>query len=95
MKALLISSGVAVALIVQSVAGLFFSAGDRRSRVNRRLTMLDSGMKPDDVYAALVRNRARSPDLGSASLTTLHDQVFDYTHQAVVALLQYLKREAD
>ena len=44
---------VAVVLAVQGSAGLVLTARDRRERVNRRLTMLDSGMSHDEVYAAL------------------------------------------
>jgi tight adherence protein B len=46
---------VAVVLLVQSAAGLFFAGADRTQRVNRRLTMLGSGMSRDQVYAALIR----------------------------------------
>src|SRR5258708_3617359 len=44
-----------VVVIVQTSAGVIFEAGDRARRVNRRLTMLESGMSREDVYAALVR----------------------------------------
>jgi tight adherence protein B len=46
---------VAVVLAVQSLAGLVFSSRERTQRVNRRLTLLHSGMDPADVYATLVR----------------------------------------
>ena len=46
---------VAVVLLAQVVMTVFFSTRDRTRRVNRRLTMLESGMKPAEVHAALVR----------------------------------------
>jgi tight adherence protein B len=46
---------LAVVIGVQAVAGLVFSSRDQTQRVNRRLTLLAAGMKPMDVYAALVR----------------------------------------
>jgi len=72
---------VAVVLLVQSLATFLVGGRDRNRRVNRRLAMLDSGMKPQDVYAALVR-APKGPDLGNARLTELHDRVFNYTRQA-------------
>jgi tight adherence protein B len=49
---------VATFLLIQGVAALFFSARDRSQGVNRRLTMLQSGMEPVAVYAALARSSA-------------------------------------
>jgi len=72
---------VAVVLIVQSVGSFVFSTGDSQRRVNRRLSMLQSGMKPEEVYATLVR-APKAPKLGNDRLTELHDRVFDYTRQA-------------
>lgn len=46
---------VAVVLLVQTAASLFFAGSDRNNRVNRRLTMLQSGMSRDQVFAALIR----------------------------------------
>lgn len=48
---------VAVVLTIQTLSTLFLQTGDNSRRVNRRLSMLDSGMKPDEVYAALVRRQ--------------------------------------
>ena len=47
---------VAVVVLVQAIGGILFSSRDRSRRLNRRLAMLESGMKQNDVYAALVRN---------------------------------------
>jgi tight adherence protein B len=58
-----------VVVIVQTSAGVIFAASDRARRVNRRLTMLDSGMSREDVYAALVRIPVGTPtDLQAAAL---------------------------
>src|SRR5260221_436317 len=46
---------VAVVLVIQTLAGLVFSTGDRNRRVNRRLSLLQSGMSQEQVYAELVR----------------------------------------
>lgn len=71
---------VAVVLIVQGVAGVVLS-GDRQRRVNRRLTMLDSGMKPKDVYEALVR-APKPPNIGGERLADLNERAFAYIRQA-------------
>jgi len=49
---------LAVILAVHAIAQLVFSSGDRRDRVNRRLSMLASGMDHHDVYDRLVRRGA-------------------------------------
>lgn len=49
---------VAMFLLIQGVAALFFSSRDRNQGVNRRLTMLQSGMEPVAVYTALARSSA-------------------------------------
>ncbi|HUO97032.1 MAG TPA: type II secretion system F family protein [Rhizomicrobium sp.] len=46
---------VAVVLGVESVTHMLFSSRDQKQRVNRRLTLLASGMKREEVYASLVR----------------------------------------
>jgi len=48
---------VAVVMIVQAVATVAFSAGDRTRRVNRRLDLLQSGMSRDEVFEALVKRK--------------------------------------
>jgi tight adherence protein B len=49
---------VAVVLVVQTVASFVFRERDRNQRVNRRLTMLESGMSHEAVYASLLRQSA-------------------------------------
>jgi tight adherence protein B len=46
---------VAVVLTIQTLSSMVFRSSDRTRQVNRRLSMLESGMKPDEVYATLVR----------------------------------------
>jgi tight adherence protein B len=76
---------VAVVIFVQSAAGLVFAAGDRTKRVNRRLTMLDSGMTRDDVYKNLIRKSA-APNVRDARLVRLYHQVERYCHQAGLSI---------
>ena len=76
---------VAVVLLVQSLAGLLFSAGDRTRRVNRRLTLLDGGMSREDVYSSLVR-KAPSPKFGGSRLLELHEKVETFCAQAGLSI---------
>lgn len=52
---------LAVILAVHATAQFVFSSGDRKERINRRLSMLASGMDHQDVYERLVRRSAMSP----------------------------------
>ena len=52
---ILVLAFAAVVVLVQGVAGMVFTAGDKAKAVNRRLTMLQSGMDPKAVYSTLVR----------------------------------------
>src|SRR5271169_1867417 len=45
----------AVVLAVEETVRIVLSSGDQTKRVNRRLTMLASGMEHAEVYSALVR----------------------------------------
>jgi tight adherence protein B len=72
---------VAVVVLAQTLAGVFFAVNDRSQKVNRRLTLLESGLNHDEVYAALVR-KAVAPTLGGARLRRLHDRVETYCRQA-------------
>ncbi|HEX5380000.1 MAG TPA: type II secretion system F family protein [Phenylobacterium sp.] len=76
---------VAVVVLVQTVAGLIFTAGDKTRRVNRRLTMLDSGVSREEVYSALVRKVA-APKVGGARLLAIHDKAETYMRQAGLSL---------
>jgi tight adherence protein B len=76
---------VAVVAIVQALAAVLFSSRDRRTRVNRRLTMLESGMKPADVYAELVR-RPITPNVADPRLQRLIDRFWVQVAQAGVSV---------
>lgn len=77
---------IAVVVLVQTLAGIFLSAGDRTRRVNRRLTMLDAGMSREEVYSSLVR-RTAAPAVRSARLIDLHARVEVYLRQAGFSIL--------
>jgi tight adherence protein B len=55
---------LAVILAVYAIAQLVFTSGDRKGRINRRLSMLASGMDHRDVYSRLVRRTALSQSGG-------------------------------
>jgi len=76
---------IAVVLAIQSIAGLVFSTRERSQRVNRRLTMLRSGMKPTDVYAALVRRNANA-SLGNKRLLDFYELLAVRCRQAGLTL---------
>ncbi len=75
---------VAVVMGIQGAASVLFSARDRTQRVNRRLTLLEQGMTPDEVYATLVRKPSSGP-LGAAS-PDLYERFFTYCRQAGLAM---------
>ena len=75
----------AVVLVVQTGVSVFLESRDKLKRVNRRLTLLATGMKSTDVYATLVRNPAAlSP--GSSWTARLYDLVWTYLRQAGVQM---------
>jgi len=76
---------VAVVVFVQAVASLFFAAGDRTRRVNRRLTMLDAGMSRDQIFSNLVRKSA-APKVGGARLLRFYEAVELYVQQSGLAI---------
>jgi len=73
---------IAVVLIVQTGAGIVLSARDRTKQMNRRLTMLHSGMKPTDVYAALVKRPQGGLKIENARLVNAYEQLATYCRQA-------------
>jgi tight adherence protein B len=82
---LYVAAFLAVVVVVQFVAGVVFSRGDRTRKVNRRLDMLHAGMKPTDVYSALVR-RSAAPKGSSARLLAIHERVDNFCRQAGLAV---------
>jgi tight adherence protein B len=71
----------AVVLAVEATARLLFSFGDQNKRVNRRLTMLASGMQHAEVYSALVRRPALPFDSDPA-LVRLYERFALFCRQA-------------
>jgi tight adherence protein B len=69
---------VAVVVLVQAACSILFSSRDRSRRLNRRLTMLESGMKHDEVYAALIRDTAPP----RVDLLGIHQRLRTYCRQA-------------
>ncbi len=72
---------IVVVIAVQGTAAIIFSSRDRTEQINRRLTMLASGMRSSDVYAALVRR----PVTGIGQniiLIRLYDRFALYCRQA-------------
>lgn len=61
---ILVFAFLGVVALVQAVSSVVFANRDRTRRVNRRLSMLGSGMESRQVYEALVRRKA-TPKLGS------------------------------
>lgn len=77
---------LAVVILVQTVAGQVMSTRDRHRRVNRRLTMLQAGMRPDAVYASLVKRTPSAPGVQNARLLDLYEQVWAFCRQAGLGL---------
>ncbi|MBA4010521.1 MAG: secretion system protein [Phenylobacterium sp.] len=71
---------VAVVVLVQALARVIFLAGDRNKRVNRRLTMLESGMSRDEIFSTLVRKPAGARSFGWISQA--YDGIERYLRQA-------------
>ena len=62
---------LAVAIFAQGVASGVIASRARTQRVNRRMTLLASGMAHKEVYEALVRQR-RAPDIRNASVLNFY-----------------------
>ena len=73
---------LAVVILVQTVGGLVISARDRHRQVNRRLTMLQKGMRPDAVYASLVKRPPSAPGVQDARLLDLYERLWNFCRQA-------------
>ena len=77
----LVLAFVAAAALLQGVAGAFLGARERHQRINRRLTMLNSGMEQKEVYEALVR-RPAAPALNSPFLLSIFENLSRRLQQA-------------
>jgi tight adherence protein B len=62
---------LAVTILAQGVASGVMASRTRTQRVNRRMTLLASGMAHKEVYETLVRQRA-APDIRNASILNLY-----------------------
>src|SRR5687767_12336786 len=76
---------VAVALMAQSVATLLFTNRDRSRRVNRRMSLLESGMDRRDVLELLVR-RPAAPGFKNAHLLKAYDFAITFLGQAGITI---------
>lgn len=76
---------MAVVLAIQSGAAIFFSARERTTRVNKRLSMLQSGMASEDVYAALVRQGPKT-SISNKRLLSAYDLLSVYCRQAGLSI---------
>ncbi|HEY2052269.1 MAG TPA: type II secretion system F family protein [Caulobacteraceae bacterium] len=72
---------IATVLLVQALAGLWFSTRDRSRTVNRRLAMVDSNLSRTDVSTTLVR-RSMTPAIGDVRLDRLLEAIGAYCQQA-------------
>src|SRR5271168_488215 len=71
----------AVVLAVEATMRIVFSFGDQNKRVNRRLTMLASGMQHAEVYSTLVR-RPTLPFDSDPAIVALYERLALYCRQA-------------
>lgn len=76
---------LAAIALVMGVSSVLFRSRDRAEGINRRLTLLESGMKPDDVYSALIQ-APKSPFPEGTRLGQLHDRLWNYLRQAGVKM---------
>ena len=79
---------VAVVLTVQGMSQLIWASGDQNKRVNRRLTMLASGMQHAEVYSALVR-KPSMPFGSDPALIEIYDRFALYCRQAGLSIAPF------
>jgi tight adherence protein B len=72
---------IATVMLVQSVAGLWFSAMDRSRAVNRRLALVGSSLNQPDVYTTVVR-RSTTSAIGDVRLERVLEAIGVYCQQA-------------
>jgi len=76
---------IAVAMLTQAVAETIFSSSDRTRRINRRLTLLESGLSREETYSTLIQVSSL-PELGNRQVRTWLSQLDLYRRQANVAM---------
>jgi tight adherence protein B len=72
-------------LLVQALAGIVFANRDRTHRVNRRLTMLETGMDRREVLETLVK-RPVAPTFKDVRLVRAYDHAVTFLGQAGITL---------
>lgn len=82
---ILVFAFLGVTALVQALAGIVFSNRDRHQRVNRRLSMLGSGMESRQVYEALLR-RPAVPKISSAWAMNAMERANNLISQAGLSL---------
>jgi tight adherence protein B len=75
---------IAVVMLVQATASSVFSASDSSKRINRRLTLLESGMSRDEAYFSLMQVSSL-PELGNQQLREWLKQMETFRRQANVS----------
>lgn len=73
---------VVVVATVQLVENAYLQSRDRTRRVNRRLTLLGSGMSHEKVYSVLVRQKPGQASSSTGSWRRFRDMVEAYLRQA-------------
>ena len=72
---------LAVVILTQTVASAFFRTNDQRRRVNRRLTMLDSGVPSEQVYSTLIRQN-EAPAIARGQFLVFYENAALFCRQA-------------
>ena len=82
---ILVFAFLGVTALVQALAGILFANRDRNQRVNRRLSMLGSGMESRQVYEALVR-RPAVPKVSAAWVMSFAEKANNAISQAGLSI---------
>jgi tight adherence protein B len=77
---------IAVAVLAQTVQGVWLRSRDRSQRINRRLSLLDSGMTQQQVYSILAHTPAGARNGPGGYWTRLSDRVVIALRQADLTL---------
>lgn len=77
---ILVLAFVAVATLAQTLGGAYLESRAKSQRVNRRLTLLESGMDQRQVYETLIRQRA-APKIENARLLAAYLRASRYMAQ--------------
>jgi tight adherence protein B len=86
----LVLAFLAVATLSQAVIGAALAQRAKQQRVNRRMTLLESGMNHKDVYEALIRRDSQAPKITNASLLDIHRRATRFLNQAGLDISPFL-----